>query len=217
MPLHPGSITLLGGGSTSWIDGTGDARYWFDPYSTAESAVAPSAAVEVRFPLKFNFNAMAGVGYREKGQTVPKTQVMFAGDPYPHDLEIKTSVQTLTVPLALEWQLDAGPVWLAIKGGAFGDVFLSQKMAWYIDGEADNGRNVPSAKKKKGDMGVLGGADLGVRIQQIGLLVGANYEYSLSGVTEFPDYYYSSYTSMPNSSALRAVEIHAGVRWFLPR
>ena len=146
--------------------------------------------------------------------------MLFSGDSYPHDLEIKTTAHTLTIPLALEWQVETGPVWMAFKAGGFWDVFLTQKIGWYPDGEADNGNHVPAARKKPGDMGLLGGVDLGVRIQRMGVLVGLNYEHSLTEVVEFPapdDYYgyYSSYPTISGASALRCLEIHAGLRWFL--
>ena len=200
------SLRSVTGLSYAKIEADSLAGVYFAPTPKVQAVYGPVIGMDAEFLSPWYVGASIGMRYHRRGQNTATDTVMFADNPFPHELRTEMEINYVAVPLYMKAVYMHRHFWTALRAGVYAGLLMSEERKWIIDGnEAAPGTAYsPHVETSALDAGVVGGLEIGGRFGRHGIYIAGDYEVGMRDIE----------VTLSGEARNRAVMGTVGYRWF---
>jgi hypothetical protein len=194
------------GVSFSRIVGDGLRKTYFAPTSGTQMVVGQPFGIEMEGAFSSYFCLASGFRCQHVGQNTKKRQVMFKDDIFAHDFQTTAEITYLGIPFILKGGLMKERFWAFVRLGAIGQLSMSEKLVWQIDGNsaAPGSERMPAMSVNPTTSSYLLGGETGVKIGRNGFFLLGDLLYGRKSFS----------SGLPGTAVMQAAELFVGYRRF---
>jgi hypothetical protein len=200
------ALGVNAGVDVSHIEADSTMSVFFAPLGGVRDLVWPSFGLYSELDVGRVFGVSLGLTYNRRGQYLAKTQAQFRDDPFVHDLETRTLLTYLSLPLVLKAGYRFPHQWLQVRAGIVPALLVADSLVWFVDGApSTESGSAPTLTPERIDIRLLAGVEYGYRFGRNGVYCGLDYEYGVRTVAY----------DLPGEAFTRAFSVFVGYRRFL--